>query len=144
MHRFLLLSLLLFSARSFASPPCAATIGELRGLVADQSFPLKWYETTMDDGKPLVMSILERDGALVLEFVKSGDGLWAEGASIVCRNGSGLEASIAAEDIHVGPAANIPARFALMSGGQFTFTKMNMDHMRIDASGFSATFCSRP
>lgn len=40
--------------------PCAATISDLRGLLADQAFPLKWRETTMDDGKPLVLSILER------------------------------------------------------------------------------------
>jgi len=51
---------------------------------------------------------------------------------------------IAAEQIHVGPAANIPARFALLGGGQFTFTNVGVEKMQIGASGFSATFCSHP
>jgi len=51
---------------------------------------------------------------------------------------------IAAEQIHVGPAANIPARFALLGGRQFTFTNVGVEKMQIGASGFSATFCSHP
>jgi len=136
--------LLLLAAESFAETPCAGTIGQLRGLLADPAFPLKWYETTMDDGKPLVLTFRERDGVLFLEFVKTGDGLWAEGVSVICRNGADLEARIAAEQIHVGPAANIPARFALLGGGQFLFTHVSVEKMQIAASGFSATFSSHP
>jgi hypothetical protein len=44
---FLLLPLLTLSGECHASPPCAATISDLRILLADQSFPLKWHETTM-------------------------------------------------------------------------------------------------
>lgn len=43
----------------------------------------------MDDGKPLLLTIMEKDGLLFLRLVKSGEGLWAEGACTVCRNGAG-------------------------------------------------------
>ena len=49
----LLLSLLLpLNSHARDSQPCAATLSELRNLLDDQTFPLKWEETTMDDGKP--------------------------------------------------------------------------------------------
>src|SRR5712664_4093259 len=85
-----LFPLLSLAGECHASPPCAKTIDDLRALLADQSFPLKWHETTMDDGKPLVLSILERDGALFLEFVKTDEGLWAESAGTLCLNGADL------------------------------------------------------
>ena len=56
--------LLFLSGQAHATPACAATLSELRVLLGDVSFPLVWEETSMDDGKPLVVSILEKEGSL--------------------------------------------------------------------------------
>lgn len=69
------------ASAAFEPPGCAATIADLRTLVADASFPLRWEETSMADGKPLIVSIMEKDGSILLGFVKTGEGLWAEGAA---------------------------------------------------------------
>ena len=86
-----------------SSQACAATISELRVLAGDQKFPLRWEETTMNDSKPLVVSILERKGSLLLEFVKTNEGLWLESAGVICRTGADLEARLAAGQIRLGP-----------------------------------------
>jgi hypothetical protein len=57
-----------------------------------QAFPLKWKETTMGEGKPLVMSIIENNGSLALEFTKTGEGLWAESPGEICASGTDFEA----------------------------------------------------
>jgi hypothetical protein len=140
---FLLFPLLTLTGECHASPPCAATISDLRILLADQSFPLKWHETTMDDGKPLVLSILERNGSLFLEFVKTGEGLWAESASIVCLKGADLEARFAQGQVRLGPAANWAMQYTLANGGQFTLTKLGAEQLRIATAGWTGTFSSR-
>jgi len=62
---------------------CAATVQELARMTGEPAFPLKWTETTMGDGKPLVVSISERQGVLALEFTKTREasGLKAPGSS---------------------------------------------------------------
>lgn len=95
----------------------------------------------MDDGKPLVLSILERNGSLFLEFIKTGEGLWVEGASILCRNGPDLEARFPVKQVRLGPAANWATRYAFTNGGQFTLTKVG-DQLRIATTGWSGTFSS--
>ena len=70
-----LLLLLPLNSEVHASQTCAATISELRMMLGDQNFPLMWAETTMTDGKPLVMSIFEKNGSLLLEFIKTKEGL---------------------------------------------------------------------
>jgi hypothetical protein len=123
-----------------ASPPCAATIVEFRTLVGDPSFPLRWQETTMDDGKPMVVSILERNGSLHLEFIKTGAGLWAESAGIICTNGKHFETRFASAQIRFGPAANWVTRIALGRGGHFTFAKTGSEQLRIATGGWSGNF----
>jgi hypothetical protein len=140
----LLFFLLSVGGEGHAMPPCAATIIEMRALVADPSFPLKWHETTMDDHKPLVLTIFERNGALYLEFMKTGEGLWAESLSVVCRKGEDLEARFAAEDVRLGPAASWTTRLAFVNGGQFILTRLGMEQLRIATTGWSGTFSSRP
>lgn len=126
-----------------AAPPCAATIKDLKVLLADQALPLQWHETTMDDGKPLVLTILERDGSLFLEFVKTDNGLWAEGTSVVCVNGADLEARFTGERFRFGKAAGWAMRQAFANGGRFTLTKLKDEHLRIATTGWSGTFSSR-
>ena len=91
----LLASLLL----SLALPPLAAQprdcVASLDGLanLAGEPFPLRWEETSMTDGKPLVVSILEKDGSLFMEFLKAREGLWAEGSAVICMGRAGVNES---------------------------------------------------
>jgi hypothetical protein len=139
--RYLLL-LLLAAGTCRAASPCAQTIADLRAMLADDSFALKWRETTMDDGKPLLLSISERGGLLVLQFVKTDEGLWAEGASMVCRNGGDYEVRLAAEQIRLGPAASWTMQAAMSNGGQFTLTRLGAGQLRVATTGWSGTFAS--
>jgi hypothetical protein len=125
-----------------ASPPCAATLNDLKALLADQAFPTKWLETTMDDGKPLVLSILEANGSLVLEFVKTGEGLWAQSAGIVCLQGAHLEARFTGDQVRFGPGASWAMRYALANGGRFTLTRLAGRHLQVATTGWSAMFSS--
>lgn len=96
----------------------------------------------MDDGKPLVFSLVERQGVLYLEFIKTGEGLWAEGAGIVCRDGTEVVARIAREQMRLGPAATGAVRYLFANGGEFTLTKVGTERLRIETSGWSGTFSS--
>ena len=139
-----LLVLLLLPAREcLAQPQCATTIRELKDLLADQSLPLRWRETTMDDGKPLVLTILEEDGSLFLAFDKTGEGLWAEGASVVCRDGAEVAARFTGQRFRFGPAANWAVRHTFADDGRFTLTKLGAEQLRIEVPGWSGTFASR-
>jgi hypothetical protein len=137
---FLLLSL---NSEAHESQTCAATISELRVMLADQAFPLKWEETSMEDGKPLVVSIHEKNGNLFLEFVKTREGLWAESASVICKTGTDIETRFTAKQIRLGPAANWVLRYALGSGGRFTLTRIGPEQLQIATSGWSGVFSAR-
>jgi len=137
----LCLSLLLFqSGQAQATPACAATLSELRLLLEDSDFPLVWEETTMDDGKPLLVTILEKEGSLQLEFIKTGQGLWAQSAGVICRSGHDFETRFGAKQIRLGPAANWVLRLALANGGKFTLTRLGADRLRIAGGSWRGTF----
>lgn len=143
---YLLLCLpLLLSAHSQAHElqACASTMGELKLMLGEQVFPLKWEETSMDDGKPLVVSIVENNGALYMEFIKTREGLWAESAGVICKAGANLETRFTGEQIRLGPAANWVLRYALRNGGKFTMTKLETGQLRIATSGWSGVFAPR-
>lgn len=93
----------------------------------------------MTDGKPLVLSVLERNGALVLEFVKTGEGLWAEGEFVVCRHGSGLQARAGPHQVRLGPAAGWLTRLALSRGGTFALARTRAG-LAVATSGWEGTF----
>ncbi|MDO9008517.1 MAG: hypothetical protein Q8K57_15440 [Thiobacillus sp.] len=140
-HILLYLSLLLsLNGEAHASPTCAATVGELGLMLGNQIFPLKWEETTMDDGKPLVMSIVENNGSLFMEFTKTGEGLWAESRGVICKTGTDFEARFTGEQIRLGPAAGWILRHALKNGGRFKLTKLGSDQLRIATSSWSGIF----
>jgi hypothetical protein len=126
-----------------SSQACAETISELRVLAGDQAFPLRWEETTMNDSKPLVVSILERKGSLFLEFVKTDEGLWLESAGVICRTGADLEARLSAGRIRLGPAANWVLRHAVGNGGTFRLTRIGVEQLQIATGGWSGTFSPR-
>jgi hypothetical protein len=137
---FYLPLLLALNGEAHASQTCAATVGELGVMLGNQIFPLKWEETTMDDGKPLVMSIVENHGSLFMEFTKTGEGLWAESRGVICKTGTDFEARFSGEQIRLGPAAGWLLRLALKNGGKFRLTKLGSDQLRIATSSWSGIF----
>lgn len=138
----LLLSSLLLPLNSLAQDlqPCAASISALRNLLDDQTFPLKWAETSMDDEMPLMVSIFDRNGALVVEFIKTRQGLWAQSFGVVCKTDAGLEIRFTREQIHFGPAAGWILRSTLGNGGKFTLTRLESKKLRIATTGWSGVF----
>ena len=137
---FVLWLLALGGADAMAAPSCVTSINELRNLLGDQRALLQWEETSMNDGKPLVVSIFESQGALVLEFIKTKEGLWAEGTGAVCGSGANLEISFDKNQLRMGPASGWLLRSLLGQGGQFTLTRLGSDQLRIATSGWSGTF----
>ena len=138
---WLLLPLLLsWSAQASEPPACATTIAALQAMNGDQAFPLKWKEISMDDGQPLRVSILEKNGVLAFEFVKSGRGLWAETAGAVCRSGADVEIRFTGEQIRFGPAASWILRVLLGNGGTFTLTRLGPAQLRIATRGWHGDF----
>ena len=129
---------------ALAAPACFASLNELRKVLNDPRASLQWEETSMDDGKPLVVSIFESKGALVLEFIKTKEGLWAEGSGAICGAGANFEISFDKNQLRMGPASGWLLRSLLGQGGQFTLTRLGSDQLRIATSGWSGTFVPKP
>ena len=125
-------------------PACASTLDGLHALVGDGGFALRWEETSMRDGKPLVVTIGERQGSLFLEFVKTREGLWAESDGLICKAGAGLETRFGAGQVRLGPAAHWVLRIALKQGGKFTLTPTGPNQLLIATTGWSGVFAARP
>jgi len=138
----MLLLLLPCSSQAQGQETCVATLVELKELLNDPTFALKWEETTMDDGKPLVVSISEKSGVLTVAFVKQTKGLWANIHGVICQTDKDLEIRFTAEQIHFGPAASRALRYVLSSGGKFTLTRIGAKQLRVATSGWSGDFAS--
>ncbi|TWO71982.1 hypothetical protein FN976_08335 [Caenimonas sedimenti] len=119
---------------------CATSIAQLRALLGDAGFALHWREVSMRDGMPLVVRVSEEEGRLVLRFVKTAAGLWAEGPAEFCLAGEHLEARIARERIRVGPAAPWLLRQSLGGGARFVLARLPQGQLRIGATGWSGVF----
>src|SRR5262245_56963497 len=89
-------------ATTVAHADCATSIADLRALLQDSRFPLRWEETGMSDARPLLVSLEERDAGLFISFVKTGEGLLAEGPARVCRTGDQVQARFVREGLHLG------------------------------------------
>lgn len=129
-----------FSSHAQGDEKCVSNITDLKALLNDQAFPLKWEETTMDDGKPLMVSIAQKNGALSVAFVKSTRGLWADISGVICQTDKDLEIRFTAGQIRFGPAASWVLRYALSDGGKFILTKIDAKQMRVATSGWSGVF----
>ena len=134
------LFLLSFSVHAHDDRGCASTITELRYLVGDPLFSSRWAEVSMDDSKPLVVSFVDRKGGLMLEFMKTGEGLWAEISGVICKSGVDLEARMSKEQINMGPAANWMLGLALANGGVFTIRHAMSKQLQIETQGWSGRF----
>lgn len=134
--------LLPLSSHGQAPEHCASTLLELKKLLNDQAFSLKWEETTMDDGKPLIVSISEKDGVLSVAFVKKTKGLWADISGVICKTDKDLEIRFTEDQIRFGPAASWILRYALGHGGKFTLTRIGTKQLRVATMGWSGDFVS--
>lgn len=112
-------------------------------MLADSDFPLHWSEISMDDGRPLLLTFLEQEGSLFLRFVKTDEGLWAEGAVAICAKGSELEARVAPRKMRLGPAAHWTMHYVAASGVDFTFTRPGATRVKLETTGWSGTFSPR-
>jgi hypothetical protein len=138
-------ALLLGSASAVqARRQCATTISELRVLAADPLFPLHWREVSMTDGKPLMVSITEREGAVFLEFVKTQEGLWAEGPAAICLSNTDLEARMPGGRLRLGSAAHWLLRHSMGRGAVFALSVTAPGQLRISTPGWSGTFTALP
>lgn len=129
-----------FNSYSQVPEKCVHTIVELKQLLDDQAFALKWEETTMDDGKPLLVSIFEKNGALSVTFVKRTKGLWASIDGEICTTDKHLEIRFTGEQIHFGPAASWALRYVLGNGGAFKLTRIGAKQLQVATTGWDGTF----
>ena len=129
-----------FNSHAQGAEQCITSIVQLKDLFNDQAFALNWEETTMDDGKPLVVTLFEINGALSVQFIKTTKGLWADISGVVCKTDKGLEIRFTAEQIHFGPAASWVLRYALGNGGKFTLTPIDAKQLQVTTTGWSGIF----
>lgn len=128
------------ASQAQAPQRCVSTINELKVLLADQPLALTWEETTMDDAKPLIVSISEINGALSVAFVKATKGLWADISGAICQTDKALEITFTAEQIRFGPAASWLLRYVLSDGGKFTLTRLADNKLKVQTTGWSGIF----
>jgi len=122
---------------------CAKNIQEINQVWGGAAFPLKWRETSMSDGKSLVVSIQEKNGKFHLQFVKEQEGLWAETTGLICQVGNELEIEFSGDEIRLGPAANWLLKVAIGHGGKFSLKKLGSEELRIKTGGWQGLFSSK-
>lgn len=94
----------------------------------------------MSDGKPLIVSIVEREGSITLEFFKTREGLWAQGDVVICGSNANLEARMKKGRIRLGPAAHWIVRQSVGRGGTFVLSRLAADQLRIATPGWHGMF----
>lgn len=97
----------------------------------------------MSDGKPLMVSILENNNSLLLQFIKEKEGLWAESRGVICLAGSELGIEFTREQIRFGPAANWVLKVAMGNGGKFVLNRVDAGQLQITTSGWQGVFVQR-
>jgi hypothetical protein len=122
---------------------CARSLAQLRQLAGHPALPMQWREISMSDGKPLEISITERDGSLFLEFIKSHEGLWAQGKASICRSDAGGEAQLQPAGFRLGPAAHWILRSSFDRGASLNISWPSAGEMRISTPGWTGTFAAR-
>lgn len=137
---FLITLWLPFTSQAQTPEKCVSKIVDLKALLNDPAFSMTWEETTMDDGKPLLVAIAEKNKMMSVEFTKTSKGLWAEIVGQICQTDKALEIRFTGEQIHFGPAASWVLRYALGNGGKFTLTKLSAKQMQVATTGWSGIF----
>lgn len=124
-------------------PTCVKDLAGIRMLFNDTSMPIQWDETTANDGKPLLVDIGEKDGRLFLQFIKTKEGLWAEGTAKVCKGQDGITAEITKKDIKLGEAAPWILRMSMKGGATFKLLREKADKLHISTFGWGGDFVPR-
>lgn len=119
---------------------CATSVAQLRTMLKDQDFPLSWEETGMRDARPLMVTLDDRQGALFISFVKTGEGLLAEGPARVCRDEERIEARFLRETLQLGAAASWMLRNALQAGAAVSLHRVGPGRLRIGTFGWNGDF----
>ena len=135
-----LLFLTLASLAQAQETRCAASLADLGRLLGNAVPTRHWAEVSMDDGRPLLITLAESGDALRLEFVKTGVGLWAEVSGVVCATGKDLELRVAREQIRFGPASHWSVQLMLANGGVFVLRRDVADRLHIETAGWSGRF----
>lgn len=119
---------------------CAASVKDLRNLMGDPAFSNRWVEVSMDDGKPMTVSVTDQNGLLHFQFDKADEGIWAEISGVICKYGPDLEARLSREQITVGPAAHWVFALAVANGAAFMVRRRSSSQLKIDLQGWSGYF----
>ncbi len=119
-----------------AQDECASTLAALRRM--EILLHDAWQETSMTDGKPLVLQLADHDDALHLAFDKTGEGLWARGRAVVCRRGPVLEARLVS--VQLGPAAPWLLRQSLAAAPVFVLRRGSALRLEVSTPGWSGQF----
>jgi hypothetical protein len=127
-------------AAGAADAGCATSVAQLRALLADPAFPLQWEETGMSDARPLLVTLEDRQAGLFISFVKTGEGLLAEGPAQVCPRADRLEARLRPEGLQLGAAASPMLKVALRSGVGVGLQRTAPGRLRIGTLGWSGDF----
>ena len=131
--------ILFFLSLPLNAATCASDLKSFRTLFGDENFPLTWNETTADDGKPLVVKITEEKNKLFLQFVKTKEGLWAEGTADICKDEE-IVASISKDQIKLGKAAHWVIRMSMKGGAKFKLQLLKKDVLKISTIGWIGEF----
>lgn len=132
------LFLLLISFSTFGKE-CVNDIASFRKMFGDEKYPLEWIETTADDGKPLVVTISEKENKIFLEFNKTKEGLWASGTADICKDEE-IVADIRKDQIKLGKAAHWVLKMSMKNGAKFTLTKLKPLVLKISTFGWKGEF----
>jgi hypothetical protein len=135
-----LLAASVFAPLAAHAAPCANSVDELRALLGDPAFPLAWEEISMGDARPLLVTLDERAGGLFVSFVKSGEGVWAEGMATLCRKGGQAEVRFKSGLVRIGPAAGWLLRQALEGGAAIALQPTSARELNIGTLGWSGRF----
>jgi hypothetical protein len=128
------------AAAGAAQANCATNVAQLRAMLEDPSFPLHWEETGMSDARPLLLTLDDRGAGLFISFVKTGEGLLAEGPAQVCRRANRVEARFQQDGLQLGAAASFMLRTALRAGAAVHLQRTPAGRLRIGTVGWSGDF----
>ena len=130
-----------------ASPNCVETKVEVRELMTksvgsefSQVLESGWSETTADDGKPLQITVSEKEGKLYMVFNKTNEGIWAEGPAQVCESEGSLKLRVTGKMIKLGSAAPWPIRFTMSGGANLGLKFKAADKLHVSTTGWSGDF----
>ncbi len=119
---------------------CVSDRAGLLALVGNPNFSSEWIETTQDDGKPLLIKMVNQKDKLYFIFDKSKEGIWAEGLIKVCKEKEKLIVKISKEDIKIGSVTPWLIRISMRGGAEFKLDLKEKEKMRVSITGWSGDF----